>query len=257
MGLHFLRKLTLVDYLIIAVVLLAAIILFRFFNPEEKWINMVVFVQNVPIFQADALEAGDIEKGPRGEKIAEIVEVRRYDTPQTPIANKDIFLTIRVLSKINPQNKEFEFKNKVIKVGTPVEFRFTRGFVLGKVAQIEGALEKRETRILTLKLYNQWPWLADSLKIGEGEIGKNGEKIVEILSKITSPAQFAAITSKEETFLRTDIEQVDITFKIKVQVEEVEGELIFKGMQRILIGELISFNADKTRVKDALITDIE
>lgn len=256
----FLRRLRFVDYLIILAIVLAGIILFKFFNPEEKWIDAAVSATNVSFSQANVLHVGDFEKNPSGEKIAEITDLQVYDTEQSPAANKDVFIKVKLLVKVNPRSGELEYKNKIIKVGTSLEFRFNSGYIGAKLVDIEGIVDmvkKKTEKTLTIKIYEQWPWFAESIKIGEGERGEGGQRIIEVLSKEVKPAEITVTTSGGETLKRTNPSKVDVTLKVKLQVTEFKNEIIFQEDERVLIGELISFNVGKTRVKDAFIVNIE
>lgn len=259
MRLNFLRKLRLLDYLIIIVVALAGIVLFKFFNPEEKWITATISTNNVPFFQASALHIGDFEKDPTGKKIAEVLSVQAYTTPQNLTATKDIFTNVKLLARINPRNKELQYKNKIIKIGSPIEFLFTFGLLSGKIADLEGNNQQShlETRILTLRLYSQWPWFADAIKIGEGEVGENGKKISEIISKDIKPAEVTTTTAGGQTLLQTDPRKVDVVVKMKVKILKTNQEYIFRKDKAIIIGEAMSFDAGDTRISDAFIEKVE
>lgn len=252
--LHFL------DYLIILAVALGAIILFSFFNPENTWIEIAIYDKNVPVYQAQSLKIGDFEKSPSGETIAEIIGLEIFDTPTTPTVNKDILIKSKILVKINPRSKEYEYKNKILKVGTPIELRFNNGIVSGIVSAIHDTEEDKDNsveKIITVIVYGQYPWLADSIKIGSGEMDEGGKKVIEVLSKESSPAQVTTTTAIGDMVLRTDPQKVDITLQVKIRAQTFGDQIVFRGEKRILIGEILTFNAGITRVKDAFIISIE
>lgn len=255
-------KLKFVDYLIILALILGAVLLFKFLNPEKKWIKITVFSPAVSIFQATALHPGDFEKDPSGKQIAEIITLTTYDLPSDPkggLIAKNLFLKAKILAKINPRSGEFEYKNRVIKIGSPTEFFFNSATLKGIVVDFEGAQPEKapETRILTLKLYDQWPWFGENLRVGAGEIDERGQSTLEIIEKEVTPAIMTVVTASGETLLRTDPRKVDITLKVKVQVQSFKNELFFQKNTPIKIGEQISFDADKTWVENALITAIK
>lgn len=254
-----LRKLRFLDYLIIISVILGAVILFRFFNPEEKWIDAKIFSNNVTIFQAQSLATGDIEKDSSGKKIAEITDVQIYDTsnPEAVAANKDIFLTVRLLVDINPRSGELEYKNKIIKVGSPIELRFDKGLVTGRIGQLQGEEQKIETKLVTFKLYDQWPWFAESIKEGSSEKDRDGKNNVEVISKKVESAEVTTTTQSGQTILTKDPRKVDITIKAKIKIQKIGDELIFRQDEKIAIGGVISFTVGNTKILDANIVEIE
>ncbi|MBI3289817.1 hypothetical protein HYZ78_00290 [Candidatus Microgenomates bacterium] len=259
---RFLKKLKFLDFLIITAVLLAGVILFRFFNPQQQWVDASVYATNIPLFQASALSVGDVEKDPSGNLTAEIIRIRVYDTPQSLVANKDVLVSVKLLARVNPRSGDFEYKNKVLKIGTAVDMRFDTGFIAGKVASIGEKIRpgKMEERIVTIVLYEQWPWVADSIKVGDEEKrerGQDGENILEVVAKEVKPAEVLVVTSGGRAFKSIDPRKVDITLKIKLLVRKYGDELVFRNDERVAVGELISFTAGKTRIKDALVKSIE
>lgn len=261
---RFLKKLTFVDYLIIIIVLLGVIILYKFFNPRQEWIDVLVIDDKIPIYQTAALKVGDIEKDPNGAKIAEITDIESYNSPEptdpTVVQQslKDVFIQVKLQVKINPRSKEYEYKNKIIKVGVPIELRFNQVQINGKLAGIGlDSIPKYETKILTLKLYEQWPWFAEVIKVGGGESDGKGEKIVEILSKEIKPAEITVDTAGGEKLLRTDPQKVDLTLKLSIKVIRISDQLIFRKDTKIIIGKTLPFNAGNTQINNALIINIE
>lgn len=259
---NLIKNLRFLDYLIIGALLLGAIILFKIINPEEKWINVEVLVPNVPIFQATGVVIGDNEKESSGKSIAQITGVDIYDTQEptkTTNSNKDVFMKAKILVEINPRTREYEYKNKVIKVGAPIEMRLSSVAMKGVVSDIEGSVQnkKKETKILTLRVYEQWPWVGDNLEVGQGELDSNGQKIIEILSKDIKPAEVTIDTSSGQKVFGINPQKVDITIKIKVQAQRVNNELIIRKNERLLAGEPFSFTTNKAEIKNASIINIE
>ncbi len=254
-------RLKLLDYLIIIAILLFGLILFKFLYPNEQWINVAVNSNNNPFFVANSLKVGDFEKTSSGKKIAEVTKVqifRSFQTADSKIAQKDIFLNAKILVKINSRSGEFEYKNKIIKVGTPIDFSFNSGQMTGKIVTLGGQKQEGRTDvILTLKMYSEWPWFADDLKIGDGETDGTGQRVLELISKDVAPAQMTTVGSGGETHLTTDPRKVDIIIRAKIKVQKIGEDLIFKGDQRIVKGDLFSSNAGNTLIKDALIESIE
>lgn len=263
--LNFLKKLTLIDYLIVIVLVAGILIAYQFLNPEEKWVNVTVIYPNAPIFQAYAVRLGDFEKDPSGKKIAEIDGIQVYDisnnitTVISNNSNKDLFIQGKILVKLNPRSKEYEFKNKNIKVGTQIELRFNSGLVNGTVADIEGVglTSQNQTKIITLKMYSQWPWLADNIKIGDAEQNSQGQKTAEIISKDVVPAVITLDTISGDRLIKNDPQKVDITLKVRVLVNKIGDDLLFGRDKRVIVGELFSFSAGNTLISDANIIKIE
>lgn len=253
------KKLKFLDFLLISVFMLAAVFLFQFFNPKEEWIDLSVYVTNIPVFQANSLSVGDVEKNPSGELIAQIERIETYSTQISPASsiitrdisvNKDVFVNVKILTKVNSRTGDFEYKNKPVKVGSQIEFRFNTGFISGKVVSFGNINEiEPEEKLITLVLYNQWSWFADSLKTDDVILDEDGdkEKIIAVISKTVNPTQVDP----------GQVGKVDIILKAKIKVQKFGDEFIFRRDERIAVGETISFTTGGTRVQDALIQKIQ
>lgn len=261
----FLRKLHFLDYLIILAVILGGVVLFKFFNPEEEWINLEVMDANIPVYQANAVKQGDIEKDPTGETIAEVLGITIYSNLQSsvnaangPTSNKDIRIQVKIKSKINSRTGEYEYKNKIIKVGSPIELRLTTGQINGIVSSIGGdAEEKFEPVEVTLKIYEQWPWYADSIETGVSASTENLQARVEVLEKIVEPAEITIDTESGQRILTRDPQKVDITLRVKMLVQRYGSTIVFKKDQTIIVGEKVSFVFNRTKITDAYIIGIK
>lgn len=255
---NIIKKLRFLDYIIILIVILALIVANKFFNPNEKWITVEMLDENLPISQTQSIRVGDIEKNPTGKKTAEIIAYQILDTPGISNSNKDAVITAKLLVTITPYSEEYEYKNKIIKVGSPIELRFNQGLIAGVISDIDDVTStKQATLILTIRQYAQWPWYTDSIKIGSTETDSNNKKIAEVIDKVVTPAQVAGETSSGQRVLTTDPQKVDMTLKVKVTAQQFGHRYVFRKNSTLLIGERISLNLGKTRLKDVSITDIE
>lgn len=260
--LNLIKKLTVVDYLIIILILLAGIIAYKFFNPEEKWIYLSVVADNVPFFQAQSLRVGDFEKDPAGRQIAQITDLNIFtNSKSVSTTDKDLLIRTKSLAKINPRSGEYEYKNKIVKIGSPIDFRFSTGQISGKISNFaveESNLNSQKmTKILSVKAYGQWPWIADGLKIGNGEKDESDQNIIELVSKEVEPAQITVVNANGQTLLQNDPTKVDLSLKLKVIAREQANEFIFRQDEKIAIGVQLSFYIGNVWIKNAFITSIE
>lgn len=256
---RFIRRLKTLDYLIIIALILSMIVTYQFFNPQEQLIDVEIMDDNIPIYLAYALKKGDTEKNPTGKTIAELKSITIYDITNTPSANKNLKIEAKILVRLNQRNSDFEYKNKIVKIGTPIELKLDSGLISGTISNINSLQisQTREPAIVTLKMYEQWPWFAENINVGAQNIDENGQKLIEVLEKDVRAAEVTVDTASGERVLRIDPQKVDITLKVRMFVQKFGKELVFKKDRRIVIGEQVSFNIDKTLVLDAHITKIE
>lgn len=253
---HFLKKLKFLDYILIIIFIVGIFLLYQFFNPEKKWIYIGLASNNIPYFQANSFRIDDIEKDSLGKEIGKILSVQIFDTPESLVSNKDVYSKIKLLVSVNPRSKEFEYKNKIVKVGALQEFRFGPTYIQGRIAELkeQDFPVTLETKTVTVKLYDQWPWLAENITESHGSIEKG---IVELISKEVEPAKLTIITSQGEEVLGTNPQKINVTLKVKMKVRRVRNELILHQNERLIVGEVIPFNLGHTRIKDAYIVKIE
>lgn len=252
-------KLTFLDYLILTIVLLGGILLYMFFNPKEEWITVEVFDQNIPIFQVQSLQKKDVEKDASGKVIAQVEDITTQDTtiPQSP--NKDIFLRVKLLAKLNQRNKEYEFKSKIVKIGAPVELRFSSGLVTGTITGTENLMVRENVveKIITIQQYNVLPWVSDNLTVGDSTINEKGYKITELVSKDVQPAEITTTTDTGQLLLERSPQRVDVTLKVKIRLREYNKRFIFLSNREISVGESITLRIGNTTIQNASIINIE
>lgn len=261
------KQLKLLDYLLILGLLLAAIFLYKYFNPQQKWIEVTVFDQNVFPYQASAQSVGDFEKNSSGKKIAEITEIKITDIDltssiedsqiPTSFANKNIFLKTKILVNVNPRNGEYEFKNKVIKISSPIEFYFNSTFIKGTITEMEGISQgkKEETKIVTLRLYGQYPWLAESIKVSKNE--KSDRVPLEIVEKKVEPAESTTTNANGQMVKSKNPRLVDITLKTKMRLEEISGNFYYQKTTPIIVGRQFYLRVGDAMFPETYITRIE
>ncbi len=251
-ALSFLKKLKFLDYLIIIFVFLALVLFYRFIHQEKKWINVTV-ISRATNFYVNSLHIGDFETDSSGKKIAEVTDFRLVDAPNTtnPFANKILLLDLKILVNSSSRVNYFEYKNQPVGVGSGIQFNFNYTSVDAFVTNIgESSVNKNtETKILTIRIYNQWPWYADSIKIGDSYKNVNGEKTIEVISKEVNPAQNPITTAGNQQL----IGNVDIVLRVRAKLEKTIGGYLFQGYNNIFIGDTISFTAGNNRVQGFLV----
>lgn len=253
------KKLKIVDYLIIFFVIMLVFLIISYAFPKKQWVDIIVYQPRVHAILASSLHPGDVEKDPTGKVIALIQNIQAYDAQaQNASIYKDIYINVRILAKLNSRSNELEYKNKIIKLGSPIEMRFTNTYIKGTIFDFVNSYYAEVTKIVTLKRYSIYPWQADSLKINEGEIGPTGDKISEIISKDVIPAEITTTDDTGNTLLRTDPRKVDVTLKVKMKLLSLNGGVyLFRRDTRISIDTYVSFNAGSARVDDYRVVNIE
>lgn len=258
------KKLKILDYLILTILFLIIIGAFIFFRTEKKWVPVLVLGQDMPLFQANSFHVGDIEKNASGKKIAEITKIESYDTAGQSIVQKDVFLETKILVNVNPKSGDYEYKNKPVKIGGTIDLRFNSvQLQFAKVIDIDDIdrYKNRQIKTITFKVYNQWDWFADSIHIGDKYKTNTEETIIEIISKETRPSEILVDEvdkSSGQVAKAVNPHKLDIILKTKINAYVISSDtLVIQRNKRIQIGSLFSFPIGNTIIQNALVTNIE
>ncbi len=260
-SLRFIKKLKFVDYLIIVIVLLAAVLFYKFIHHEQKWINTTA-ISYATVFQANSLRTGDYEVDSSGKKIAVINNFEIVDTPAlvgNPFLNKILVLNVAMLVDTSTKSDQIQYKNQPLAVGTQIDFNFSSTSLQTYISDMTGdtAPSKYLTKNLTVIIYNQWPWFADAINVGDSQTGADGKKTIEVISKEVNPTQVVNTTATGEVMELIGSSKVDIKLKLKTKLQKVNNYYIFEGYNNIFIGKPITFTLGKIQVNSAAVTNIE
>lgn len=257
----FVKKLRFVDYLLIIIFLLMLVLFYRFIHREQVWVNATALSYS-NIFQTSVIHKGDYETDSSGKKIAIVEDVESVDTPPlngNQFQNKILILRVKMLADESKRTSQIQYKNQPLGVSSQVQFNFNSSIVEGYISEIEGVgtSSKYETKLLTVILYNQWPWFADAIKVGSTATDSNGEKIVEVLSKESTPTQVVSTTATGEVMELIGSSKVDITLHIRTKLQKTNEGYIFLGYNNVLVGKPISFALENVQISNAVVTTIE
>jgi len=259
---RFLKKLKLVDYLIIIAVIGAALLFYKFVHKQQRLINTTA-ISYATVFQANSLHNGDYEVDSSGKKIAILKNFEVVDTPAlagNPFLNKILVLNIEMLVDTNSRSEQIQYKNQPLAVGSQINFDFNSATFQAYISEMEGetSLNKSEvTKTLTVIIYNQWPWFADSIHVGDYLTGSDGQKIIEVLSKDVNTTQVVSAISTGEVVDYTGSSKVDITLKLKTRLQNANGYYIYQGYNNIFVGKPMSFTLGNTQIANAQVTKID
>ncbi len=252
-----LKKLKPFDYLLIIFLILGFAVLFRFLDQDKKWV-MIKVITNSNVFEANSIKIGDYELDSSGKKIAVVENFNIIDIPNyqnTQFSNKLLILTINVLANTSRGSNQLKYKNLPLGVGSNVNLNLNSVILQAYLSEIEGQSKNKnkQSKILTIELYNQWPWLAERIKIGNYKAGINSDQNLEVISKQVKPTQVLAAANSE--LLSPD--KVDITLLLKTDLEIVNDLYIFQNYNDISIGKEISFIIGDVQINKGIISNIE
>lgn len=234
------------NILIIFVIIIGILFLgFRVLGQTDTYVNIQIMGSSnnsqtpdnlPPAWLADTLNVGDSEKSVNGKKIAELVDIERYQE-----GDRQIYIaTVRLLVSLNKTSEKITYKQQGVEIGSRLSFSLDNSKISGQVVEIEGlkTAGKWVDKNITVKLYDRYPWFADSITIGD-KLLSGGATQVEVLTKKTSLAEISTGRSDGRVVSGLNPLKRDITLTLKVRVLEREGVNYFAYIQPVKIGNIL------------------
>ena len=250
--LSFIRKLTVLDYLILLVIAAAVFYFSLFVKASEENMIVTVISRETPLYLTNNFKKGDFEKNPFGDKTLEVLDKTLYPSRTENTTTRDMFLEVKLKAQKNQRSGGLEYKNKVVNVGSPIELQLNSGIVNGVIIRVSSNPKKLIYKIITVRSFAQTSEFADQLVVGNGDA-----EILQLVSKEVVPSDLRPnLLFPTEQPITLD-QNKDIIMKIKILGEQSNNQFLFANQKPILIGDIFSFNVGNVYVKNALITDID
>ena len=221
------------------------------------------------------ISVGDKELGPDGEVIGEIVGLGqsepykyKFDIGGGQAIVKETAdlrqLKVRLRLKAAVQGSSLYYNNRVIKVGSPLEFK-TSSFILTAVPFIP--LEKEKVKVKEERIIDLFVTLKDldedtlkKVSVGDKELNENGEVIAEILSLGKIEDSSLEFNLGGGNFVMGEDgrkRQISTKMRLKCQVQvENNNKLYFKDKE-VEHSTLIEFETDNYKAKGLIAKTFE
>jgi hypothetical protein len=248
------KRLTIFDYISIALAAGVIVILGLFFFRRLEWVEVEVKVapadffwseKQPPYWLANNLSVGDSELDSLGRKVVEVTEVRVFEREED---KKVIYLRLKLRAVKDSRKKQYRFKSKPLAIGESVELQLSNIFLNGLVIYIEGVPDTRvwEEKVVEAKVAH-WseifpetlgmlPWRAEAIKIGDEMGDTQGRVVAEVLDKKVKPAEKVVVTDDGRVLLRRDPIKKDVTLTVKLKTFKQEGVNYFLDDIKVKVG---------------------
>lgn len=208
---------------------------------------------NPPAWLSNQIEVGDKELDGRGQLIAEITSVEKYGT--TP-NQKEFIFKAKLRVSYNKISQKYQFKYQTLQAATPIILELPKARINALVTKIYQEEPLMEEKILTLKLYEQYPWFAEA--ISEDLEIKDGEKVIaQIQEKLVEQAEMTVTTDQGVVLARRDPLRRDITLRLKASLKKEAEEYFFPDGQLVKIGEKLNLKSEKINLYEAHILSLD
>ncbi|MBL7197038.1 MAG: DUF4330 domain-containing protein, partial [Candidatus Omnitrophica bacterium] len=270
---RFFGKINIIDFLVI--VLLLCILPVGYFGykiltkePEVTRREFIEIERGYQLIEVKPevlshISVGDKELGWNGEVIGEIVSLGqsepykyKFDIGKGQEIIRDSSylkqLKARLKLKVAVQKDILYYKDKIIKIGLPLEFK-TSNYILTAVSFSEEEEEKKETMIdlyVTLKDLDED--IIREISVGDKEVNENGEVIAEILSLGKIENSSLELNLGGGNFVMGEDgrkRQISTKMRLKCQVQVKDDNKLYFKDKEVENNILLEFETDNYKVK--------
>lgn len=250
---------------LIAVLILSLIgVGVKFLLKKEDWVVVEMWgtggewwwqTEAPPYWIANAIQVGDVEYDAGGKKIGEVIEIRKYEDS----AEKNFLVKARLKVDISPQTGILKYKNEDLEIGRPLVIKPAGKTFTGNVVWMEGIEDKRERKGMEVmvKKYKIFPWLAETINVGDQMTSENGEIIAEVLDKEVSLAETTVVTDRGEVLARQDPLRRDVTLKMSLEAVKGANQWFFAEVQEVKVGGLLWLKMPNYNLDEVFIIALE
>lgn len=245
--------------LFILVVLTLGVLILRVLLQKDTYITAELWASggewwwnnpDPPYWLADPIQAGTIEYDPQGNKLVEVLDVRKFEVGD----RKRLWMKVRLKVTPSGRSEQYRFRREPLEIGKVIQVAPNNIQVNANVISIEGVGKVGEPvdRILTLKLYEIMPWHAQAMTVGSKMLDSNGNVLAEIIDSKVSIAKMFVSDDRGVGHVADNPLRSDVELKIKVKAQRFEGIDYFAEFQPLKIGFSILFPFEKVNVEGAI-----
>lgn len=251
--------------LLFLIILGAAIFAYKYLTRPDTYLKVGILVSGAewwredrqpPSWLTDSLKIGDSERTSSGKKLAEIVDIKRYEEG----SNKIVYLTVSLLVDWQPKTNRYFFKQQPLEIGGLLDLSLGESRLTGSIVNTQSSPDdpKFIKRLITVRLLNRFPWFADSIQIGDEQIDETTDQsAVKVIGKRVILADTLAYTSTGQIVAGKDPLKRDIELTLEIQVINRGGLDYFFYYQPVKIGNLLYLSLPRYNLYEAYVTRVE
>lgn len=250
--------------LIIGIFISLSILGIRVVLQEDKFIIVEIIASGgdwwqtlpkVPDWLGDAVSPGNIEYSAGGKKLVEVLDTRKYDEEQ----NRILWIKAKLLVTPDKNNGGWRFRQMPLDIGSTLTIEPNSIKLVGSIIAIEGSGRAEEYKyiMITVRLYDEFPWYADAIKPGDKYIDDQDRIIAEILDKKVEFAEIAVNTADGRVLERKNPLKRDITLTLKIEVADRNGTFYFNHVQPVKIDNALWIPTKRINIHEANVISIE
>lgn len=259
MKLKILKRLSLLDYFVVFLILLAVGFSLKFLTRESKvvYVHMETgtpewSVEQYPSFfwLSNSIIKGETVFTPTGQRVGEVIDVynvgwrgnRRYSR-----------LKIKLAAIYDKRTNQYRINDTPLLVGNELSFNVGNTNYTGTVIYVGETTnppnyEEKYLKV-EIKVNKIDPWLAreynDSFRVENSD----GKIVFHIINTITKPSENTEVNDQGKRVITFDPLYKDVYITAKIWVTCQEGICYFNGTMPVRVGEPISIQSNKSLIE--------
>lgn len=225
------------------IIIITGIFIFRVLTAKSTYITVQMFASggewwwnnpDPPYWLTDPVRKGAIEYDSAGNKLVEVLEAQKFEAGE----KKMLWVKARIRVDFLPKSKQYLFRREPLQIGSLLYIAPDNVRIYSNVMSIEGVseMEERRQKIITLKNYGTFPWMADAINVGLKMLDDDGNVIAEVVDKQVTQAEMTTTDYLGNTHAQTDPYRKDVTLKIRMTTLFSKGRDYFSFFQPLKIG---------------------
>ena len=207
-----------------------------------------------PHWLTDVVTPGATEYSVGGKKLAEVLETKKYQED----VNKILWAKVKLLVTPDKARGGWRFQQMPLTIGSTLNINPNSVKLTGSIIAIEGVGQSGEYKnlMVTVKLYDRYPWYTDAIKVGLQAVDDQGNSSVKVLEKKVDFTETTAYTSDGRVLSRLNPLKRDITLELAIQAVDRRGFLYYNQIQAVKIGNRLWIQTPFLNLSEAYILDI-
>lgn len=220
--------------------------------PDEKY-RPAECVWFFPQSLYNHIRAGEVMVDKKGVVVASIKSVELIPAGEKMRVMASIALKTQV-----DDNGELLFNKQPLKINEMMLFDSKTLAFTYIVSEVDGYMPpSRKVKTLVLSMKDVEPERADKIRAGVSEVGPDGSRIAEVVSRKEAPARMVVITDDGEVLERQHPINRDLNLTVRLAADEVFGKLYYKQSTPIKVGQDIEIITETINFRGTIIEIVE
>lgn len=252
------KKLTLFDKIVIALVIFGVFIFAYIFFRKSSYITVTLKVGEDNIYYpygtsttpyiAQVFYKGMQEKDGFGRIQAEVLDVSSYMLRSNATT---VYLKTKLKTTYSRSNNQHLYKGTPVLIGSQLSLYLTNVSIDALVTNIEGNISDNAKKILLaeavlldqnmtfLETAGVFPFISDAIKIGDVQLDSQNSIVIKVLDKVVKPAVKTVTNASGQVFVQQDPIRKDVALKLEIHATEIGGRYYIFDDQPVSIGEAV------------------